>query len=102
MTISTVNTAMAWLQRWNFIARARLERELWEVLERGEDPEPLVERLAERVAAGEEAESFRLEVWRTTLARMRKIETLMRDQRPPAGTPPGSSPTPPPPPTDPS
>ena len=29
--------AMEWLQRWNFIERARLERQLWEAFERGED-----------------------------------------------------------------
>ena len=28
---------MAWLQRFNFIARARLERELWDAFERGDD-----------------------------------------------------------------
>jgi|GEM_PF-2012813 hypothetical protein len=92
---------MAWLDRWNFIARARLERELWDAFEKGEDPEALVASLAQRVEGGEDSEGFRLEVWQTTLTRIRKIEALMRDQRPPAGPPPGSSPTPPPPAADP-
>ncbi|MFS6828264.1 hypothetical protein AAF143_16090 [Cyanobium sp. ATX-6F1] len=26
---------MLWLKRWNFIERAKLERELWEAFERG-------------------------------------------------------------------
>lgn len=92
---------MAWLERWNFIARARLERELWEAFERGEDPEALVASLAKTVQSGGDSERFRLEVWQSTLVRIRKIEALMRDQRPPAGPPPGSSPKPPPPAADP-
>lgn len=92
---------MAWWQRWNFIARARLERELWDAFERGEDPEALVAQAAEDAQAGDDSLRFRLEVWQTTLARIRKIEALMRDQRPPAGPPPGSSPVPPPPSADP-
>ena len=88
---------MIWLQRWNFIERARLERELWDAFERGEDLEPLVERCrgeATGVAGGEaggggEASAmaaFRLEVWEATLRRIRRIEALMKDrQRPGQG-----------------
>jgi len=92
---------MAWWQRWNFIARARLERELWDAFEQGEDPEALVAQAAEEAQGGDDSLCFRLEVWQTTLARIRKIEALMLDQRPPAGPPPGSSPIPPPPAADP-
>jgi len=92
---------MAWWQRWNFIARARLERELWDAFERGDDPEALVAQAAEEAQDGDDSQRFRLEVWQTTLARIRKIEALMLDQRPPAGPPPGSSPAPPPPAGDP-
>jgi hypothetical protein len=92
---------MAWWQRWNFIARARLERELWDAFERGDDPEALVAQAAEEAHDGDDSLRFRLEVWQTTLARIRKIEALMLDQRPPAGPPPGSSPVPPPPAADP-
>jgi hypothetical protein len=92
---------MAWLDRWNFIARARLERELWDAFERGEDPEALVAQAAQEAEGGGDEQRFRLEVWRSTLVRIRKIEALMRDQRPPAGPPPGSSPAPPPPAADP-
>jgi hypothetical protein len=73
-----------WLQRWNFIERARLERQLWEAFERGQDLEALVENCRQAVAAGETEATFRLEIWQTTLGRIRKLESVMRQQRPPA------------------
>jgi hypothetical protein len=83
---------MLWLKRWNFIERARLERELWDAFEAGEDIDARVEGLRRSLAdpaggtiAGEAA--FRLEVWKTTRQRIRRIEALMREQRP--GKPPG-------------
>ena len=75
----------AWLQRWNFIERARLERQLWEAFERGEELEALVEGCRQAVAAGEAGAAFRLEIWQATLARIRKLEVVMRQQRPPGG-----------------
>jgi hypothetical protein len=75
----------AWLQRWNFIERARLERQLWEAFERGEDLEALVANCRQAVAAGDTEAAFRLEIWQTTLVRIRKLETVMRQQRPPSG-----------------
>lgn len=86
-----------WLQRWNFIERARLERQLWEAFERGEDLEALVEGCRQAVASGNAVESgkavesgetdaaFRLEIWEATLVRIRKLEAVMRQQRPPGG-----------------
>ena len=75
---------MLWLKRWNFIERAKLERELWEAFERREDLEALVEALRQRVNSGSGTDPaddrFRLEVWTTTLGRIRKIEALMKDQ----------------------
>jgi hypothetical protein len=65
---------MGWLQRWNFIERARLERELWDAFERGEP----IEQLVEQCEPG-----FRREVWTTTVTRIRKIEQMMRDQQAP-------------------
>ncbi|MEB3182899.1 MAG: hypothetical protein VKN15_00745 [Cyanobacteriota bacterium] len=62
------------LQRWNFIERARLERQLWDAYERGDDLDALL---------ASEAPGFRQEVWTTTLGRIRKIENLMRDQQGP-------------------
>jgi len=64
------------LQRWNFIERARLERQLWDAFERGEDIDAML---------ASEAPGFRQEVWTTTLVRIRKIENLMRDQQGPQG-----------------
>jgi len=74
-----------WLQRWNFIERARLERQLWEAFERGQDLEALVENCRQAVAAGETEATFRLEIWQTTLGRIRKLESVMGQQRPPGG-----------------
>ena len=75
---------MLWLKRWNFIERAKLERELWEAFERQEDLEALVEALRQRVNSGggndPADDRFRLEVWTTTLGRIRKIEAMMKDQ----------------------
>jgi hypothetical protein len=70
---------LLWLKRWNFIERARLERELWDAFERQEDIEALV-------AACPADDPFRQEVWRTTLGRIRKIEKLMvgKGPQPPA------------------
>ena len=75
---------MLLLKRWNFIERAKLERELWEAFERREDLESLVEALRQRVDSGsatdQDEDRFRLEVWTTTLGRIRKIEAMMKDQ----------------------
>ena len=74
-----------WLQRWNFIERARLERQLWDVFEAGGDLDAKVAECRSAVAAGDRGRAFQLEVWETTLRRIRKIETLMRDQQAPPG-----------------
>ena len=63
-----------WLQRFNFIERARLERELWDAFERGEP----IEQLVEQCQSG-----FRKEVWSTTAMRIRKIEAMMSDKERP-------------------
>ena len=65
-----------WLQRFNFIERARLERELWDAFERGE----AIEQLVEQCQPG-----FRKEVWTTTAQSIRKIELMMKDQQAPKG-----------------
>ena len=67
----------AFLQRWNFIERARLERQLWEAFERKEDLEALVENCQP---------GFQKEVWTTTLQRLRKIERMMQGQQRPPGS----------------
>lgn len=78
-----------WLQRWNFIERARLERQLWDAFERGEDLEALVQQCGSAAAAGEEGAAFRLEIWQTTLQRIRRLEVVMRQRRPPGPPPAG-------------
>ena len=75
---------MTFLRRWNFIERARMERELWDAFERGEDLDGLLERCrSEASSPGASAAAFRQEVWETTLTRIRRIETMMKDQPPP-------------------
>jgi hypothetical protein len=75
------------LQRWNFIERAKLERELWDAFEQGEDLDLLVNACRQAVAAGAKDRAFQLEVWQTTLERIRKIEGIMLGkQAPPAPT----------------
>ena len=70
-----------WLQRWNFIERARLERQLWEAFERGEAIEDLVESCRQAVAGGAVERSLQLEIWQTTLIRIRRIETMMTKEK---------------------
>ena len=74
---------MLWLKRWNFIERARLERELWDAFEAKEDIEAMVNALKARIEAADPSDpelgdqTFRLEVWITTTERIRKIEAMM-------------------------
>jgi hypothetical protein len=49
---------MLWLQRWNFIERAKQERALWEAFERGEDLEALVAAMAEAKKAADKAKKM--------------------------------------------
>jgi hypothetical protein len=76
-------TTMSFLRRWNFIERARLERQLWDAFERRDDLDALVERCRAAVRGGERSQTFQLEVWQSTLERIRRLEKLMKDQRPP-------------------
>jgi len=66
------------LQRWNFIERAKLERQLWEAFERGQPLEAMVEQCPP---------GFQKEVWSTTLVRIRKIEKIMEGKTAPANRP---------------
>lgn len=75
----------SFLQRWNFIERARLERELWDAFERGEDIDALVASMDRGDGAGQGAGSLRREVWQQTLVRIRRIEAGMKQAQPPAG-----------------
>ena len=74
---------MMWLKRWNFIERARWGRELWDAFEAKDDIDAMVSALKARIEAADPSEpelgdqNFRLEVWVTTMERIRKIETMM-------------------------
>ena len=78
---------MLWLKRWNFIERARLERELWDAFEARQNPEAKLEELRSWIDAADPSEPslaeqrFRLEVWTTTLSRIRKIEAMMTSKK---------------------
>jgi hypothetical protein len=72
---TVLTTLQGVLQRWNFIERAKLERQLWEAFERGEPLEALVENCPP---------GFQKEVWSTTLVRIRKIEQMMQGKTAPA------------------
>ena len=82
------STSMLWLKRWNFIERARLERELWDAFEAKKDPDAKLSELKQWIEAADPSDPtlgeqrFRLEVWTTTLARIRKIEAMMAAKRP--------------------
>ncbi len=77
---------MLWLKRWNFIERARLERELWDAFEAKNDIEAMVNGLKTQVDAADPGDpglgdqTFRLEVWQITLERIRKIEAIMTEK----------------------
>ena len=71
------------LQRWNFIERAKLERQLWDAFEGGQDLDALVAECRQAVNAGATQRAFQLEVWQTTLERIRKIEGIMRGRQAP-------------------
>ena len=73
-----------WLLRWNFIERAKLERQLWDAYESGVDLDALLDDCRAAVEAGDGMRRFQLEVWQVTLQRIRRLETLMSNQpRPP-------------------
>ena len=76
---------MLWLQRWNFIERARQERVLWDAFEQGDDLETLIETCRLEAETGDGDARFRLEIWQTTLVRIRRIEALMKDKQAPRG-----------------
>ena len=72
-----------WLQRWNFIERARVERQLWDLFESGADLDAAVGDCRAAVAGGDQDRAFQLEIWEGTLKRIRRIESLMKDRQAP-------------------
>jgi hypothetical protein len=74
---------MLWLQRWNFIERARQERVLWDAFEQGADLDALIETSRLEAESGDPQARFRLEIWQTSLLRIRRIEAMMKDKKDP-------------------
>ena len=74
---------MLWLQRWNFIERARQERVLWDAFERGDNLEAMLASCRLEAEAGDKEASFRLDIWQTSLERIRKLEVMMKDKQDP-------------------
>ena len=74
---------MLWLQRWNFIERARQERVLWDAFERGDNLDALLESCRLEAASGDSQARFRLEIWQTSLERIRKLEVMMKNKQDP-------------------
>jgi len=74
---------MLWLQRWNFIERARQERVLWDAFEQGADLDALIETCRLEAETGDPQARFRLEIWQTSLERIRRIEAMMKNKQDP-------------------
>ena len=75
---------MLWLKRLNFMETAKLEMELMKAFEAGEDLDQKLQDQADVAKQSNDPEqSWKLDVWTKMLVRIRKMETLMRDQSQP-------------------
>ena len=54
-------------------------------VEQGDDLEALIETCRLEAETGDGDARFRLEIWQTTLVRIRRIEALMKDKQAPRG-----------------
>ena len=71
---------MLWLKRLNFMETAKLEMELMKAFEAGEDLDAKLDAQAQIAGGGDAVEVWRLEVWTKMLARIRKMQALMKDK----------------------
>ena len=71
---------MLWLKKLNFMETAKLEMELMKAFEAGEDLDAKLSAQAQIAGGGEAEEVWRLEVWTKMLARIRKMQALMKDK----------------------
>ena len=71
---------MLWLKRLNFMETAKLEMELMKAFEACEDLDAKLSAQAQIAAGGDLEEVWRLEVWTKMLARIRKMQELMKDK----------------------
>ena len=75
---------MLWIKKLNFMETAKLEMELMKAFEAGEDLDQKLQEQAEVAKQSNDPEqSWKLDVWTKMLVRIRKMETLMRDQSQP-------------------
>lgn len=72
---------MLWLKKLNFMETAKLEMELMKAFEAGENLDRKIQTQAELAKSTDDPEAiWKLEVWEKMLVRIRKMETMMRDQ----------------------
>ena len=71
---------MLWLKRLNFMETAKLEMEMMKAFEAGEDLDAKLDAQAQIAGGGNAVEVWRLEVWTKMLARIRKMQALMKDK----------------------
>ena len=75
---------MLWIKKLNFMETAKLEMELIKAFEAGEDLDQKLQEQADVAKQSNDPEqSWKLDVWTKMLVRIRKMETLMRDQTQP-------------------
>ena len=75
---------MLWIKNLNFMETAKLEMELMKAFEAGEDLDQKLQEQADVAKQSNDPEqSWKLDVWTKMLVRIRKMETLMRDQNQP-------------------
>ena len=75
---------MLWIKKLNFMETAKLEMELMKAFEAGEDLDQKLQVQADLAEQSNDPEqSWKLDVWTKMLVRIRKMETLMRDQNQP-------------------
>ena len=75
---------MLWLKKLNFVETAKLEMELIAAFEAGEDLDAKVLSQIQTADSNNDAEAkWKAEVWKKMLARIRKMETLMKDKQKP-------------------
>ena len=75
---------MLWLKKLNFMETAKLEMELMKAFEAGENLDAMIQSQADLAANTEDPEqAWKLDVWQKMLVRIRKMETMMRDESQP-------------------
>jgi len=75
---------MLWLKKLNFMETAKLEMELMKAFEAGDNLDAMIQSQADLAASTDDPEqAWKLDVWQKMLVRIRKMETMMRDQNQP-------------------